>query len=334
VNIIQKISNKSKRNLEVPNCWQLPAPPANDFGIPESIEIDFHRCKSEKTISFEEVREDLAADIFMQNGDKYKDNEVVLDIDEDFFGCTYASQIMFDAGITDDEIQSINKIIGHLFCPYNAKEEIATDNILIKFLDDIVSSGYVGHVMKESVCREKENSIFDKYMQILQNDHKHLLCRNTSKQEWNKKTFMLLLHSIMEKKLTQITAIKHVGFCSKKSKSHGIDITKSSEFSICIGANTPNRSIILEYHTNFYEIKQRTKILEDIFRTLKRRLLPSMITLSRSSRSGCAPRELQNLIEGNIIDSLKALSPIKLNYDTELLGGREGWLKFRGFWYI
>ncbi|XP_056022127.1 UPF0489 protein C5orf22 homolog [Ostrea edulis] len=333
VNDIQKTSSGSKKREDV-NCRRLPTALENEDDFPEGVKIDFKTCKSKKTFIYEEIREDLAPDIFRRKGNEYRENGVILDIDEDFFGCTYASQIMLDAGITEEEFRYINEILGRIFCPNNAKEETATDNILMKVLDDIILSDCFAQDVKGDDCQKKEVSIYEKYIQTLNKDNENLLCRNTFKQDWNKKELVLLLQSIMKKSLTQIMAIKHVGFCSTTSTARGLDMTKSSEFNICIGANTPNRSMIIEHHTNLYEIRQRTMVLEEIFETLKPSLLPSMITLCRSSRDGYVPRELQNLIEGNIIESFKSLSPTKLNYDTELLGGREGWLKSRGFWYV
>ncbi|XP_056017898.1 uncharacterized protein LOC125670314 isoform X2 [Ostrea edulis] len=325
-----KTSIGSKKKEDI-NCRRLPTSLENEDDFPEGVEIDFKTCKSETKFMFEEIREDLAADIFWRNGNEYRENGVILDIDEDFFGCTYASQTLLDAGITEEEFRSINEILGRIFCPNNAKEELVTDNILTKFLDDIISSRCFGQDVKGDACQKKEDSIYEKFIQTLHEDNENLLCRNILKQDWNKKELMLLLRSMMERNLAQIMAIKHVGFCSTTSNLRGLEMTKSSEFNICVGANTPNRSLVIEHHTNSYEIKQRAKVLKEIFEALKPNLQPSMITLCRSSRDGYVPRELQNQIEGNIIESLKSLSPTKLNYDTELLGGKDGWLKSRGF---
>jgi hypothetical protein len=325
----QKKSSKEKGHTD---CQRLPTALENEEDFPEGVQIDSKTCKLETKFIYEEIREDKAADIFREEGHKYRENGVILDIDEDFFGCTYASRTLLDAGITEEEFDSLNEVLGRIFCPRNAKEEIATDKILTKLLDDIISSGCFGQNKNEGACKEKEDAIYQKYIQILYTDYANLLCKNTFRQEWNKKELMLLLlQSVMKRNQTQIKSIKKVGFCSTTSKSRGLAMTTSSEFNICTGANTPNRTMVIEHHTNLDEIQQRTKILVDIFEALRPGLLPSMITLCRSSRDGYVPRELQNQIESNIVDSLKSMSPTTLNYDSELLGGRDGWFKSRGF---
>ncbi|XP_061191206.1 UPF0489 protein C5orf22 homolog [Saccostrea echinata] len=323
-----RTSTKSDKKVD---CRRLPTSLEDDDDFDEGVEIDPKTCRTEITFSYEEVREDLAADIFRREANKYKENGVILDIDEDFFACTYASRPLLNAGLTEKELESINDIVSGTFCPNNAKEETEADRVLTELLDDIMSSGCFGkEIQGGGACQNKEASIRDKCLHILNNKKEHLMCDKSFYKGWNKeKQLKMLVHLIMGMAKAQILAIKYVGFCFTTIKSRGLDVTKSSEFYLCMGANSPNNSMVIEHTTTLLEINQRTEDLQDIFAALKPRLVPSMITLCRSSRDGYVPRELQNHIENSIIKSLASSFPTKLNYDVELLGGKDGWLKSR-----
>ncbi|XP_062581519.1 uncharacterized protein LOC134243301 isoform X2 [Saccostrea cucullata] len=319
------------RKSDKVDCRRLPTSLEDDDDIDDGVEIDPKTCKTEITFSYEEVREDLAADIFRREANTYKENGVILDIDEDFFACTYASRPLLDAGLTEKEIDSVNDIVSGTLCPNNAKEEQEADGVFTELLDDVISACFGKEKQGGSACQNKEASIRDKYLHILNNRKEHLLCGKTFDRKWNKEEHLKnLVHLLLGMMKAQILAIKHVGFCFTTIKSRGLDMTRSSEFHLCTGANTPNRSMVIEHRTTLLEIKQRTEGLQDIFTALKPSLLPSVITLCRSSRDGYVPRELQSHIENNIIKSLSSSFSVQLNYDVELLGGKEGWLESRG----
>lgn len=311
-------------------CRRLPTSlesQTDDF--PEGVVIDRETCKIEMSFLHEEISEDFAADVFRKEAENFKENGVILDIDEDFYACTFASRPLLNVGFTEEELDDLNEIIGSIFCPNNVKEEQEADTLLSHLLDEVMTSGCLE---KKTGCQQKDVSIQNKYINILRNNSKHLICGKKQRKEGNKEEQLKnLIKTIVPWNRRRITAIKQVGFCLTTSKSRGLDVTKVAEFHVCMGANTPNRTLVIEHNTTLAEIDKRTMGLKEIFEAMKPRLLPIMVTLCRSSRDGYVPREFQKKIEGDIIESLESLSPLQLHYDYELLGGREGWYKSRGF---
>lgn len=321
-----KRTDKSVKKTE--ECRRLPTSLERQTDFPEGVVIDRKTCKIEMSFLHEEIREDFAAAVFRKEAENLRENGVILDIDEDFYACAFASRPLLNAGFTEEELNDLNEIIGSIFCPNNVKEEQKADTLLSHLLDEIMTSGCLE---KKTVCQQKDVSIQNKYINILQNNSKHLICGKKQRKEGNKEEELKkLLKTIVSWNRRRITAIKQVGFCLTTSKLRGLDMTKATEFHVCMGANTPNRTLVIEHNTTISEINRRTMGLKTIFEAMKPRLLPIMVTLCRSSRDGYVPREFQNKIEGDIIESLESLSPLQLHYDDELLGGREGWYKSRG----
>lgn len=74
-------------------CRRLPTSlesQTDDF--PEGVVIDRETCKIEMSFLHEEISEDFAADVFRKEAENFKENGVILDIDEDFYACTFASR--------------------------------------------------------------------------------------------------------------------------------------------------------------------------------------------------------------------------------------------------
>ena len=313
-------------------CRRLPTSLENDNGnYSEGVVIDRKMCNTEMSFYHEEIREDVAADILRRETEYYKENGVILDIDEDFYGCTFASRPLLNAGFTDKELDAFNEIISMILCPYNAKEEKEADSMMSLLLDDAISADCLKK-KSEVGCQQEEDHIYDKFKKILLTNKKHLICgKKTPIKAGNpEEQLRKLLHTIMTWNQRQLSAAKKVGFCSTTSKARGLDMTKGSQFHFCMGANTPNRTMVIEHNTTLSEINSRTTRLKNIVKALKPNLLPNIVTLCRSSRDGYVPREFQNKIENDIIESLKAMSPLQLHFDEELLGGKDGWLRSKG----
>lgn len=308
-------------------CRRLPTSLERQADFPEGVVIDRKTCKIEMSFLHEEISEDLAADVFRKEAENFRENGVILDIDEDFYACTFASRPLLNAGFTEEELDDLNEITGSIFCPNNVKEEQEADTLLSQMLDEVMTSGCLE---KKTECQQKDVSIQNKYFNILQRNSKHLVCGKKQRKEGNKEEQLRkLVKTMVSWNPRKVTAIKQVGFCLTTSKSRGLDMTKAAEFHVCMGANTPNRTLVIEHNTTLPEINKRTLGLKEIFEAMKPRLLPTMVTLCRSSRDGYVPREFQNKIESDIIESLESLSPLKLHYDDELLGGRKGWYESR-----
>lgn len=313
-------------------CRRLPTSLERGTDYPEGVVIDKDTCKIEMSFLHEEINEDFASNVFRREAENLRGNGVILDIDEDFYACTFASRPLLNAGFTEEELDQLNEIIGDIFCPNNVKEEQEADTFLSLLLDDAMSSGCLEKkAPAEKGCQQKSIAIQNEFINLLQSKSKHLICGKKQRKEGDKEEQVRkLVQTILSWDRSRIMAVKQVGFCLTTSKARGLDMTKASEFHVCMGANTPNRTLVIEHNTTLSEIDARTSGLKEIFEAMRPRLSPVMVTLCRSSRDGYVPREFQNKIESDILKSLESLSPLRLHYDSELLGGREGWYQSRG----
>lgn len=51
--------------------------------------IDRKMCKIEMLFLYEEISEDLVVDVFRKEVENFRENGVILDIDEDFYVCIF-----------------------------------------------------------------------------------------------------------------------------------------------------------------------------------------------------------------------------------------------------
>lgn len=72
---------------------------------------------------YEEISEDLVVDVFRKVVENFRENGVILDIDEDFYVCIFVLWFLLNVGFIEEEFDDLNEIIGSIFCLNNVKEE-------------------------------------------------------------------------------------------------------------------------------------------------------------------------------------------------------------------
>lgn len=85
--------------------------------------IDRKMCKIEMLFLYEEISEDLVVDVFRKEVENFRENGVILDIDEDFYVCIFVLRFLLNVGFIEEEFDDLNEIIGSIFCLNDVKEE-------------------------------------------------------------------------------------------------------------------------------------------------------------------------------------------------------------------
>jgi hypothetical protein len=62
-------------------------------------------------------------------------DDIILDIDEDFYGCVYASQPLLDVGMREVVLEHINMYLSQLVCPKSLTQEKYADNVFVTALE-------------------------------------------------------------------------------------------------------------------------------------------------------------------------------------------------------
>ncbi|KAK3092112.1 hypothetical protein FSP39_025310 [Pinctada imbricata] len=290
------------------------------------------QCHSKRTIMFETLNEDAALKMLKDKSHWLSDKEnVMLDIDEDYYGCTYASQSLVNNNVKVSVLEQMNNILRQLFCPKSAAAERDVDKLLHDILGKFLQSSNC-HVQNKSVGGKTHKCRNDIQRAQSSKQIRNFLWGGLHSTACSKKTRELenlimqlveLFFSHMNPK--QIKALQQVGFCLSTTLNSYIPIS-DPEFSICMGNNNPKESVVHEHKPTRSEIANRTTILNRILETMKGPKTPKIITVSRSVRDGYTPRGFFRLIERNVIKCIGTSFPkTKFHFHDGLLGGKWGW---------
>lgn len=296
-----------------------------------AISIPKNKCRVQRTYTVEEIQENVAVK-YVNNAKWLLNNEeIILDLDEDYYGCVYASQPLLDLGVKEVELKHINNYLDKLICPKSLAQERYVDNILTTALD-LFKRFYTCQNPKQPVAINKNcpklakiTSEVNAYLQkILWQNKKIHLC---SKQHHAVKyAISEIIHSFQKLGIKQLKAMQRVGFCLNTSPKT-YKVTFPPRYGICMGANTPSDSSVLIHNPTRKEITERTATLQNILKSLKAKSV-KFVTICRSSRDGYTPRRFFKLIESDIMASLNKTfnNNCVAHYDGGLLGGIKGWI--------
>ncbi|OWF40353.1 uncharacterized protein LOC110463923 [Mizuhopecten yessoensis] len=112
------------------SCIYLPLQRATESGV----SINPHLCHVKKSFFYKEIREDIAVQKLSKGKLVSSTESVLLDIDEDYYGCAYASKPLLDANMSMDNIHKLDGLIQKLFCPQGAIKEQEADRLLVSVL--------------------------------------------------------------------------------------------------------------------------------------------------------------------------------------------------------
>jgi hypothetical protein len=281
------------------------------------VVISAKSCDVHVTFELIIIKENIATDVL---NEEFKDHNIVLDIDEDHYGCILPAQALVDVGMNMTKIEKLDSLLDTIICASNTEQEIRSDKILYDVLEILKSENAckqtVGKHMSCTGIGRRQTAV--DYLKHHIYSHK-LKC--PGKHD-------ILLRKIISKlsilTVSQLSVLQSVGFCLSTMVMSKPSLMESS-FGICHGNNVPGASAVTNHQTNPEEIRDRTKRLQNILRVLKPLSIP-ITTVCRSVRDGYTPREHFRQIENDVIDSLDVLGRHKfLHYDPWLLGGKRGW---------
>lgn len=294
----------------------------------DMFEIESKFCNIKRVITYEEIREDEAVEKLSQSLSYLGKQGTILDIDEDYYGCSYAIRPLLEAGLTEERVTVIDELIDELFCPKDAAEEFLTDRLLVGFLNEILKLRCTRGI-KGATGHDCLNEIFiltltERLKKKIFQNNSNLLCSDKGGKHMQKMTMKHLIKQFALLNNTQNKALQYVGFCFSSSP-FTFNLSTDVSFRTCHGSNTPNASVVIEHNTNMSDITKRTKSLQRILSVVKR-ANPTVVTLCRSMRDGYTPRQFFSKIENDVIDSVRnVFGKTNIVYDTDLLGGRKGW---------
>ncbi|WAQ96551.1 hypothetical protein MAR_029241 [Mya arenaria] len=286
-------------------------------------------CVIKKLLIFEELHESKAVAFFKNPKWSGRNESIVLDIDEDFYGCTYAVEPLLNTNFSLERLRRLNGIIVDFLCPLNASHEKASDIFLVDLVSSVRNNRActINQELKNSsACKEiLDLKIIDHFsnklrLLILSKSITTCQSKGTGVNQFIKDLVIFLA----KMRIKQLRALQSVGFCASTSPR---TLNKDNRvFVVCSGANTPEESMVLVHRPTEKEITRRTIFLRSILRNIMKKS-PGFVTIARSVRDGYTPRENFERIERDVLTALNTTSSRRLNiyYDKELLGGKPGW---------
>lgn len=303
-----------------------------DGSSPDSLPLPPSKCQVKKTVILEEIREDEVIARIKAGNWLLESEPVILDIDEDFYGCTYAIKPLLVTDIRLNTIQEIDRILNELLCPKSAHAETAADKLLMTVINMFRNTSYChdnahSEVPKKKICdNELRISSAETWMiaNLSTEMNKNLLCVNQNAISLRLIRRLMIIFSNL--KVKQLRALQNVGFCLTTTLMSYQRISRSV-FQTCHGANTPEETSVTIHMPTWDETARRTRLLGQHLHLLgSRSHNPALVTICRSSRDGYTPRSFSVKIENDIISALQgAFTNPVVSYDRELLGGKRGW---------
>ena len=316
------------------DCRTMIDPISGEFNDDQSPDFEGYPVRSEfcvikKQLVVEEVHESRAVQFFAMPSWASSNESIVLDIDEDFYGCTYAVEDILNSNITMQRITRLNNLVAGFFCPFNSSQEKESDRFLVDLVATVRTLRACSidtHISGTSKCQDiLKMNIVDHYSNLL-----NLLLLTKSVIPCQKVDINIiqlvkdLVAFFSKMRIKQLKAVQATGFCATTSP-RTLDADRRM-FVVCMGANTPDESAVLVHRPSDKEIVRRTIVLRNILEKVMKKK-PRLVTVARSVRDGYTPRESFERIEQDIFTALNTTSKgrVRFHYDKELLGGKPGW---------
>lgn len=284
------------------------------------IKIPNSSCDVHTTLNVITAEETLAVESLLDSN--IQNSNIVLDIDEDYYGCTLPAQDLVDVGVTVDNLQDFNDILDKLFCPQNVGQENKTDKMLHIAVEMLKSEEACKKVAKFAKCTGVARRATTLYYLERESLNLKIRCPLANTK------YAILLRKLVSKlstlNTTQLSTLQVVGFCISTMLPATSNLWEST-FGVCIGNNVPGQTMVFDHPTNSSEIVYRTSVLKNILKSLKKANI-QITTVCRSIRDGYTPRKHFHHIEHDVLNALNVLGRrTQFHFDSWLLGGKKGW---------
>ena len=297
--------------------------------------IPFESCVIKEHGTFESIRESKAVD-FLRSMD-LKDNVggIILDIDEDYFGCWSDVYDFNDKDVQLEEVEFISDIVSNLFCASNSVEEQLADDVFSALIQTVITlkhkscsldkqANAEGTCYKDDDIEDLLSSFIFDILTFITNKNQHLLC--TNEERLNVMSIKRLLMFLKDFDIQQLQSLSKIGICFSQSPSV-FEFDSGEGLHVCHGFNTPNDSAVSFSFPDNVDIVSQKNALRNIFSSIFR--TPDLISVCRSVRDGYTPKEKFTLIESAVLSTVSAVYPsvnlTSIHFDSNLLGGSLGW---------
>ena len=254
-----------------------------------------------------------------------KDESLLLDIDEDFFGCVLRGHSLVDAGIPWNFVEEIDDIMNEIFCPRFTKEEHIAHSFMQVMLALVIKHCKSSEAASVS-CITPKNPTSKEFASEVNRvikgySEKGIFCNRSIKGR--QRRLEIMLEYFIQLTVPQIRACSDLGFCLDTSPRS----FQGGGFHVCHGANEPNSTVVTQHLPGENELRLRLKRLRRMLKVGKYPT-PAMVTLCRSVRDGYTAVKYFEDIEETVLDSIHdSREDVNFNviYDINLLGGIKGW---------
>ena len=275
-------------------------------------------CKAEVTYKWEMVRDKEAVKL-MRTGEWISGEEnVVLDIDQDFFGCESGAQVLLQNGIAWSIVDELNEILSQLFCIKDILDETAVNNILMKLLESIIT-----HIKFSKNNRRLFNFILKRVKYVI-TKLPEISCPQS--KHFRQKLLTGIARLLTQLDSDQLKTMQKVGFCLGSNKEDKLPI-RFRYLQVCHGLNTPNESVITFHMPTLDELNHSFQRVKSLLTTSSSNIIrPNLVTIARSLRDGYTPKSLAPAIEKGLLHTVlkDVFGPLNVHYDQNLMGGKSG----------
>lgn len=283
-------------------------------------QVPYRQCALHHTVKREAIRDVYARTRLPVEKSWLSGNNVVLAIDEDFFGVRSPARQLLDSGMSWPDVTGVSKAVRQLICPKLPSHERMADRWFYGLVD-AMRTKCLSDKDRKPWCSDGEAAT-RKFFHSFKSDltFSKIFCSRAGKAGYQP-AFVELWAILRRLTANQLLELQHVGVCLAQS----MRTAATPPFQLCIGHNTPNDSAVSEHYPSAAELAQQYERLRTILVALPTR--PRLITLARSSRDGYVPRDIQAEIERNVIQILSDVYKLKeedIVYDEFLLNGRQG----------
>ncbi|XP_025080598.1 UPF0489 protein C5orf22 homolog isoform X2 [Pomacea canaliculata] len=307
-------------------CWNHNA---EIEAIDDSPAIESSQCSVRFKGVVEIVSEARALELLQRGGWITDKDKLLLDIDEDYYGCESSIMPLYQANLSQTFIDTLSEIIWKLFCIETVSQEYYSDKFYRLFLKILL------HFLTNKCDYEDDQDVkpclsdFDVDKAMLDmipgliDSIQDLLCDYGPRvSHIMMQTLIRLLEDLSTK---QLQALAYVGICLQTAPTNYYFYDDGMH--ICHGFNTPENTQVLFHVPSLEERLNRTVKLGALLSYLPAE--PQVVTVCRSVRDGYTPWNLSSIIEDDILTALqksfKHVTDKSFYYDENLLGGKTGW---------
>ncbi|KAK2151143.1 hypothetical protein LSH36_374g00033 [Paralvinella palmiformis] len=296
----------------------------DDNGSDDEITIEKEFCRTKRSLLVEAIVGEVALEALKKSSGLNEPTDVILDIDEDFFGCERGGTTLENVRIPWSVVERLDRLTNELLCPKNAIHEEAGDRLMKGFIADFVR---LCRLATESTCNVSSRVIVDRVKGSFLKQHRltpRMFCQD---RDYSLHLLRNTADVFRTLKYNQLVRLADLGFClSESPATYGFE-NGNAEFSVCHGAISANDHLVFIYVPEEEELTKQMSLVRSILARVTA-MQPNIVTLCRSVRDGYTPRHLAKRIEGDIVDFFnRSHEGIKYNliYDDNLFGGKEGW---------